>query len=78
MTSEIVIQAAHEMDQAIENVMPDHWEGHARTTIRERDDLSHDQQEFAVKLATRLIDKGKTSDAEKAALAAIKQAQKKL
>lgn len=62
------------MDRGLASVMPDSWHGHARITILGAE-LSDKQQDFALRLSKRLLDKEKTADSEKAAEVSIKKAK---
>ena len=66
-----------DMDRTLTNVMPDSWHGHARLLIAGAE-VSDKERAFAEELSRRLLEKGKVSDANKAAKLALEQAQEKL
>jgi len=73
----LMAEYKRELDEMLAGVMPDHWEGHGRLKIAERD-FSPKQHTFAHKLLGRLSEKHPDYDSEKLADKAIEMTEEKL
>lgn len=76
-STNIVEEAALEMDEMLADVMPRSWEGHARIAIHNSDDVPASVEEKAIAKALKLADKNGKSpkSAARGLIRALKEQQ---